>query len=203
MSINQIVEDRFKPWLNARVNNLIVDGDLTVEGDIIRPGSTVVAGTYGSSTEVPVVTVDSSGNILDIQEVAIGGSVDSVTEVYLKPVGEAAFVVDVDLLPEMVPALNSWYSAQFITFLRRGDSTIARKNIADALFRLNAGVVVDIRVAPYTINYPDNNPITSMTFDLTYSSPGGLTIRANVTNVSDAANAGVATLVVSDVQRLG
>lgn len=30
MSINRLIEDTYKPWLNARVNNLTVDGVITV-----------------------------------------------------------------------------------------------------------------------------------------------------------------------------
>ena len=32
MSLNELILDKPKPWLNARVNDLIVDGDLTVSG---------------------------------------------------------------------------------------------------------------------------------------------------------------------------
>lgn len=62
MSLNRLIEDTYKPWLNVRVNDLVVDGTLIIED------SGVTAGTYGSSSQTPIVTVNSSGLITAITE---------------------------------------------------------------------------------------------------------------------------------------
>lgn len=62
MSLNRLIEDTYKPWLNVRVNDLVVDGTLIIED------SGVTAGTYGSSSQTPVVTVNSSGLITGITQ---------------------------------------------------------------------------------------------------------------------------------------
>lgn len=68
MSLNQLIENIQKPWLNIRVNDLVVDGTLIIED------SGVIPGTYGSSTETPIVTVNSSGLITNITETTIAPS---------------------------------------------------------------------------------------------------------------------------------
>lgn len=68
MSLNQLIENIQKPWLNVRVNDLVVDGTLIIED------SGVTSGTYGSSTRTPVVTVDGSGLITNITQTTIAPS---------------------------------------------------------------------------------------------------------------------------------
>lgn len=46
----------------------------------IIPGggpSGVTAGTYGSSTQIPVITVDSSGRLTDVTTASVIGSIDN------------------------------------------------------------------------------------------------------------------------------
>lgn len=201
MSVNQFIEDIYKPWLNVRVN------DLTVDGDFVRSGSTVVAGVYGGAGDIPVVTVDSSGNITDITEVPVVAPDNSVSRVYFKPALEGDFVIDVELLPSMVPSVaDRWYSAQFITFYRMGGDTKALKRISDVIFRVVGGNITDIRTSPYDVLFPGGEDLADLSFILTYSSPGGIMLRADVANLDPApvvAAAGVATLIVSDVRILG
>jgi hypothetical protein len=61
MSINRLIEDTYKPWLNIRVNDLTVDGDFNIP-------STVTPGTYGSSSQTPVITVNDSGTITNVTQ---------------------------------------------------------------------------------------------------------------------------------------
>lgn len=43
MSLNELIQITPKPWLNCEVNNLIVDGNLTVSGSFIPTGNITVA----------------------------------------------------------------------------------------------------------------------------------------------------------------
>lgn len=64
MSLNELILDIFKPWLDARVNNLTVDGDLNVEGNVNFDQDSLVtnqilAGTFYSG---PAFTISSKYN---------------------------------------------------------------------------------------------------------------------------------------------
>ena len=61
---------------SASITNLNVttlNGDSVTFTDIVRSGTTVTAGTYGSASEVPILTVDSSGFVDSIGTVSVAG----------------------------------------------------------------------------------------------------------------------------------
>ena len=69
-SISQFTAD------SASITNLnatTISGDSATFTNIVRSGTTVTAGTYGSASEVPILTVDSSGFVDSIGSVSVAG----------------------------------------------------------------------------------------------------------------------------------
>lgn len=48
MSLNELILDQHKPWLNIRVNDLTVDGDTNISGDI-EVGGTITADSFATT----------------------------------------------------------------------------------------------------------------------------------------------------------
>lgn len=79
MSINQLIADHKKPWLNARVNNLKVDGDIELDGDInIGVSDLESTGNIGfvhdNSSEINVKDIE----ISDLQNIGVSAADNTV-----------------------------------------------------------------------------------------------------------------------------
>lgn len=130
-----------------------------------------------------------------------GSSAITVTAVKLANTPGDPFVISATITPDDAPIANSWYSAQFITFVTLSDNSAARKNIADILFFLNGAfeiVNATIKTSPYQIDYPLANTIEP-TF--VYSSPSLAEIRCTITGLQIVPAYRIC-MVISDIRRL-
>ena len=102
------------------VGTVSLTGDITTDGLVATLSNTgVISGTYGSSTEVPQITVDSKGRITTITTTAItagGGTTHTISETFG---GGIVFYVTTDGLHGLIAETQNqstggsdWYSAQ-------------------------------------------------------------------------------------------
>jgi hypothetical protein len=117
------------------IGTVSLTGDITTNGLVATLSNTgVISGTYGSSTEVPQITVDSKGRITTITTTAItagGGTTHTISETFG---GGIVFYVTTDglhgLIAETIdqstPTCN-WYNAQDVISNPNNHSTDGKK----------------------------------------------------------------------------
>ena len=142
----------------------------------VRVNNLTVDGTF-SGGSLPANNVRASGSI------AIGAPSQS-------------FITAV-LPSTFIPTTDSWYSAQFITFVARDDNLGAKKSVSDVIFYIDASyVITNIATSPYPVPYG-----ISVDYQLTYQSSAPLNITAAIGSLSNSLAYRTA-LVISDVVQL-
>lgn len=64
MSLNQLIADNYKPWLNIRVNDLVIDGTSAIQGDLETTGLILGSGTALRNYEIVDVTAELGGTLV-------------------------------------------------------------------------------------------------------------------------------------------
>jgi hypothetical protein len=126
------------------------------------------------------------------------GTADTVRVSGTIPAGAPSPSLLTAILPSsFFPSTNSWYSAQFITFVTRDDNLGAKKSVSDVIFYVGPSyVITNIATSPYVV------PIgLSIDYLLTYQSSVSLSITASIGSLSNAVAYRTA-LVISDVVQL-
>jgi len=79
MSLNQIILDKYKPWLNARFNNIVNDGTFTTENTIINnnlavQGELTTVGDITCGHDISASNNIYAGNRLSTDILQVGGA---------------------------------------------------------------------------------------------------------------------------------
>jgi len=180
-----------------------ITGDSATFTNITRTGTTVTAGTYGSVTEIPVLTVDASGFVDSIGEVSISTTLNTSGETGTGSVS----LLDSALNIAAGEGINTVVSGNTIT-VSGEDATITNKGVASfdsGDFTVSSGHV-SIKTAGVGNSQLENDTVTigstGIALGETSTTLSGLT-QVNTTNLSvtDSATifqANITTLDVSD-----
>lgn len=149
MSLSELTKDVYKPWLNARVNNLIVDGSLSYNNPSI---TTTVAFQYDGSGTFPVdvtLRISKFGNSVTIL-------IPSFTE---NPVNGSNQCDSTALPAEYIPTHGTGICGNLSVF--------NLSNYYPCVIFVTTGGIIRIERIDHT-NFPNNIPLTSEAVTINY-----------------------------------
>jgi hypothetical protein len=187
-----------------------ITGDSATFTSITRTGTTVTAGTYGSVTEIPVVTVDASGFVDSISEVSISTTLNTSGET---GTGSVSLLNDA-LNIAAGEGINTVASGATIT-IEGEDASKTNKGVASfdsSGFTVTSGQVF-IKVAGVGNSELENDTVTIGSTDIALGESSdtlsGLdqvnTTTLNVTDsatIADANITGIATINQAEITTL-
>ena len=110
-SLSGLLQDSFKPWLNARVNNMTIDGNETIAGDVIYSGNVNIDGSLTVNGGTQLTTLGLTGDVNSLANASfINETCQDINISNNATIGSNLNISSADLTGDLIPSSDTTYN---------------------------------------------------------------------------------------------